>query len=188
MARLASRLAARGDKRRARKILESAWAEFPHPDLARAFAALAPDEDPLARLQRTARLAKLRPDSGESHIAIAEAALAAELWGEARRHLRLALLAPNPGRRVFRLMARLEEEEHGDPVAARQWLSRAAEAEPDPAWVCRHCAASAPVWHPLCPSCEAFDGLIWASPARPAIAARASADVPAPLAPPAGMA
>jgi HemY protein len=185
-AKLALRLAARGEARRARKIIESAWAGEPHPDLARAFTALGRDEDALARLQRTARLARLRPDSGESHIAIAEAALDASLWGEARRHLRLALLAPNPGRRVFRLMARLEEEEHADAVAARQWLSRAAEAEPDPAWVCRRCAAPAPEWRPLCPSCEAFDGLSWSSPVRPAIAAASGAEVPAPLAPPAG--
>lgn len=186
VARLASRLAARGDKRRARKIIESAWAQEPHPDLAKAFAALAPGEEPLARLQRTARLAKLRPDHAESHIVIAEAALDAELWGEARRHLRLALLGPNPGRRIFRLMAKLEEEENDDPVAARQWLARAAEADPDPAWVCRHCAATAPLWRPLCPVCESFDGLAWSSPAHPALSAPIGAAVPAPLAPPAG--
>jgi len=187
-ARLAARLAESGERRRARKVLESAWAESPHPDLAKVFAALVPDEDALGRLQRTARLAKLRPDAGESHIAIAEAALEASLWGEARRHLRLALLAPHPARRVFRLMAKLEEQEHDDPVAARQWLARAAEAEPDPAWVCRRCAAPAAEWHPLCPSCEAFDGLTWTSPARPALAAPTGSEVPAPLAPPAGSA
>lgn len=187
-ARLASRLAARGDRRRARKIIESAWAHQPHPDLAKAFAILVPDEEPLARLQRTARLAKLRPDHAESHIAIAEAALAAELWGEARRHLRLALLAPHPGRRIFRLMAKLEEEENDDPVAARQWLARAAEADPDPAWVCRRCATTAALWRPLCPSCETFDGLAWNSPAHPALAAPVGAAVPAPLSPPAGSA
>jgi HemY protein len=186
-ARLAARLALRGDKRRARKIIESAWAASPHPDLARSFAKIVPGEDALGRLQRTARLAKLRPDHAESHIAIAEAALDAELWGEARRHLRLALLAPKPGRRVFRLMAKLEEEENDDAPAARQWLARAAEAEPDPAWVCRRCAAPAADWRPLCPSCEAFDGLSWTAPARPGLSAPAvpiAADVPAPLAGP----
>lgn len=187
-ARLASRLAAKGDKRRARKIIESAWAQEPHPDLAKAFTSIVPGEEPLARLQRTARLAKLRPDHAESHIAIAEAALDAELWGEARRHLRLALLAPNPGRRIFRLMAKLEEEENDDPVAARQWLARAAEADPDPAWVCRRCSNTAPLWRPLCPSCEAFDGLAWNSPAHPALAAPIGTSMPAPLSPPAGSA
>lgn len=170
-ARLAARLAAHGYKRRARKVIESAWAGSPHPDLARAFVALAPDEEPIARLQRTAGLTKLRPDHAETHIAVAEAAMTAELWGEARRHLRLALLAPNPGRRVFRLMARLEEEENDDPVAARPWLSRAAEADPDPAWVCQRCGSATDEWRPLCPACEAFDGLAWAAPGRPALGA-----------------
>lgn len=184
-ARLAKVLTERGEKRRARKILESAWAESPHPQLAHAYGMLAPGEEPIARLQRTGRLAALKPDHEETHIAVAEAALAAELWGEARRHLRLALLGPNPGRRVFRLMAKLEELENEDMTAARQWLARAAEAEAEDAWVCRRCGATATEWHPVCPACGAFDGLAWTSPARPEIGAGPSAAAPpAPLSPP----
>jgi HemY protein len=184
-AKLGRLLAGRGERRRARKIVESAWAEHPHPDLADAFRALAPDEEPLARLQRTARLGAIRPDHEETHIAIAQAALDSRLWGEARRHLRLALLAPNPGRRVFRLMAKLEEQESGDPLQARQWLARAAEAEHEDAWVCRRCAAAVATWHPICPACNAFDGLAWASPARPEITNLPSLAAPlSPLSPP----
>lgn len=178
-AKLASVFADQGKRRRARKILEAAWAQGPHPDLARAFATLSPGEEPLARLQRSAILVKLRPEHAETHIAVAEAALDAQLWGEARRHLRLALLAPNPGRRVFRLMATLEEKESEDLPAARQWLAKAAETGPDPAWVCRRCAASVPDWQPLCPACDAFDELAWTSPARPILGSPASPVAPA---------
>jgi len=184
-ARLARTLSERGERRRARKILEAAWAESPHPLLAQCYGNLVPDEEPIARLQRTGRLAALKPDHEETHIAIAEAALGAELWGEARRHLRLALLGHNPGRRVFRLMAKLEERENDDLDAARQWLARAAEAEMEDAWVCRRCGAACNDWHPICPACGAFDGLAWASPARPEIGAVPSNVAPlAPLSPP----
>lgn len=185
-AKLATVLNERGEKRRARKILESAWAQTPHPELAEAYRQLVPDEEAITRLQRTGRLAAIKPDHEETHIAIAEAALAAELWGEARRHLRLALLGPNPGRRVFRLMAKLEELENDDLAAARQWLARAAEAEAENAWVCRRCAAAVNQWGPMCPACGAFDALAWTSPARPEIGAEPSgAAPPAPLSAPA---
>ena len=66
---------------------------------------------PLGRAAALQRLAARNPEAGESHLAIAEAALAAQLWGEARRHLTLAEgVAPpaGPSRRLCLLMARLE--------------------------------------------------------------------------------
>ncbi len=53
---------------------------------------------------------------------VAEAALDAQLWGEARRHLGNELAREPPSRRLYLLMARLEEGEHGDAGRVREWL------------------------------------------------------------------
>ncbi len=82
--------------RRATKTVERAWQIAPHPELAEAYGAIRASETPLARVARFARLAARNPGARESHLALAEAALAAQLWGEARRHLERALTADPP--------------------------------------------------------------------------------------------
>jgi len=95
-----------------------------------------------------------------------EAALAAQLWGEARRHLTLAAEASpaTPSRRLCLLMARLEESENGEPKAAREWLDRAIGATLDPCYVCGRCGTAAPEWRSLCAACGGFDTLAWRAP------------------------
>jgi HemY protein len=116
------------------------------------------------------------------------------LWGEARRHLEHALMAPPPPfappptavgvaagggpaipddndrlaratPRLCLLMAQLEEAEHGDLKRTREWLDRAVHALPDPHYVCSACGAESAEWHALCPRCGAFDRLAWRTPA-----------------------
>ena len=82
---------------RAAKAVERAWRTAPHPQLAQIYGAIWESDTPLARVARFERLAARNPRARESHIALAEAALAAQLWGEARRHLERALAAdPQP--------------------------------------------------------------------------------------------
>jgi HemY protein len=178
-----------GRKRAAAKAIERAWLTAPHPDLARLYIEIHPEAAPLARAAAVQRLAAHNPEASESHLAIAEAALAAQLWGEARRHLTLAIAAPTPelpsvgpSRRLCRLMARLEESESGDMPAARDWLDRAIGAPPDPSYVCSRCGGGeSPEWQALCPECGGFDTLLWRSPPSPdraGIAPMASAGAP----------
>ncbi|HVC50734.1 MAG TPA: heme biosynthesis HemY N-terminal domain-containing protein [Stellaceae bacterium] len=181
--REASLLVAMGRTRAARRVIERAWQTAPHPELARLYAGLDPDAAPLARLEAVQALAARNPDAEESRIAVAEAALDAKLWGEARRHLGRALEAAPaeaPSRRLCRLMARLEESERGDTAAGRQWLDRAVSAPPDPRYVCTACSAESVEWHALCPSCGSFDTLAWRAGAAPPLAPHAA---PAPLLP-----
>ena len=163
-------LVATGHLRRAEKVLEKAWAAAPHPDLARVYLAARPSGDGIERLKRLGKLTAARSDHPESHLALARAALEAKLWGEARRHLSVAAgpdgLDGTPSESVCRLMAELVESEDGDADTARAWLTRAADAPPDPAWVCGSCGAVAPAWSARCGACEAFDGLAWQQPPR----------------------
>jgi HemY protein len=80
----------------AAKAIERAWRTAPHPELAQLYGGMHDGEAPLLRVKRFERLAVQAPYARESHLTLAEAALEAELWGEARRHLEQALAAPAP--------------------------------------------------------------------------------------------
>jgi HemY protein len=159
----ASLLTVAGKSRAAAKLIEESWAREPHPELARTYADAAPEETSLERFKRIESLAKRREDHPESQIALAEAALEAELWGAARSHLEAAA-RQRPTRRVFRLLATLEERENADAAAARSWLLRAAGAPPDAAWLCDKCGASSAAWGARCAACGGFDTLAWKMP------------------------
>ena len=109
------------------------------------------------------RLVGSRPEDAESRLAISQAALDADLWGEARSQLQ-PLLSAEAEARACRLMARLEETERQDMAAAHGWLARASTAGPDPAWVCADCRTPIRAWRVLCPTCAAFASLQWQRP------------------------
>lgn len=182
--RLAGLEAKRGGERRARQTLERALGKAPHPELVAAYAALGgPDETLLKRVERMEGLLKHVPkaapqSAGYIHIGIADAALNAELWGVARRHLEEAqkLFAADAPAGLYRRFARLEAAEHRDRQAEFEWTRKAHEARADEAWTCRACGTPAPAWEDRCPACGTFDGLEWRSPARIAQSAIGGAD------------
>lgn len=167
-----------GRLRAARRTIEKAWRSGPHPQLAEAYGPLSEngkeasdDARALARVQGIKRLADIHPLHPESHLAVAEAALDARLWGEARGQLEKALglyespeSLVRPPARLFRLLARVEEEEKGDTAAAARWLGLAGEAGADPRWLCSECGHGYATWHPSCPGCQSFDTLAWGRP------------------------
>jgi len=158
-----------GRPRQAQRVIEAAWRVAPEPALAEVYASVVPDETPLQRMQRIQRLAAANPDHLESHLALAEAALRARLWGEARRHLASAGVRedadPLPPARASRLMAEVEESEHRDSARARLWLSRAAAAAArEHTYVCGKCGAEAARWVSVCPACRAFASFEWRMP------------------------
>jgi HemY protein len=156
-------LGAQGKTRRAQRLLEKAWPQHPHPEIAAAYGSLFVSEEPLQRVKRFQRLLSFRPDHPEGHIALAEVALEAELWGEARSHLgQAADRALTP--RVCRMYADLEEAEHGDIAESRRWLERAGAVEPDSAWVCDACGDVAGNWRARCADCGGFDTMEWRQP------------------------
>ncbi len=162
---LARLLIAAGKTREAGRVIETAWGQMPHPTLARAYAALKAEESPLDRARRFERLSELNRSTRDARLELATVAMSARLWGEARRHLEVALEL-EPTARTYRLLAELEEEERGDGEAAARQLRKAAEAAPDPAWVCERCGAAHPDWSARCESCGGFATLAWRQPNR----------------------
>ena len=153
-----------GAERKSVRVLERAWTASPHPDTARVWIAIRAKANPLDRLRWLQRLTATHAGHRESRLALAEAALDAWLWGEARRHLQDLMRSPTP--RVALLMARVEREEHGDAEGARAWLERAHTVEPDPIWVCQACGGQATGWTATCANCRAFGSLDWKAPPR----------------------
>jgi HemY protein len=173
---LASGLLATGKGRRAIGLIERTWPLAPHPDLARLHGAALGDTDVLARVRATQRLIEGNPDHLESRLALAAATLQAKLWGEARTAL--GGIGNDPPARVCRLMAEIEEQEHGDHAQARAWLMRASLADPDPAWVCDTCGNTVKDWGALCPKCQSFDSFRWRTPPHAIALAAPVAPVP----------
>jgi len=158
--RLAALYAADGRRRKAVTVLEKAWRAAPVPELARACADLPPVEDAVQRLRRVERLVASHAEGPPAHLAIAEAALEAKVWGVARKHL-LAAQQLRPAAATYRLLARLEQGEYGDEPAAAAWLAKAATAPVEAGWNCGACDARPGGWSLVCPACGGVDSLSW---------------------------
>jgi len=153
------RLAEAGEARKARKILEKAWAINPHPDIAEAYANLRPGDSARERLARMRKLANLVPGQLEGALAVARAALDAREFAGARAALTPYLSAPT--RRVATLMAEIEENEQGDEGRVREWMSRAMRASGDPVWTADGVVSER--WLPVTPKGQ-LDGFEWKLP------------------------
>jgi HemY protein len=158
---LAETLSATGHLRAATRLIERVWRQKPHPQFAQIIRQQAANH--LEAYQQTERLCRDMETKLESRMALAQAALAADIWGEARRHLLASVNDRSATQGVYKMLACLERRERGDERAAAAWLTKAAEAVPDPVWLCRTCGGAQEIWHPVCPSCGAFDSMDWQS-------------------------
>ena len=155
-------LARRGDLRKAARIVESAWKANPHPDLAKVYLGLRTGDSVRDRLVRAETLAKLSSWHPEARLAVAQAALDAHEFAQARDGLK-PLLAERPTVRTCLLMARIEEAEHGATSGrAREWLARAAHAPRDPLWIADGFASE--TWAPISPVSGRLDAFEWREP------------------------
>jgi len=149
-----------GQVKPAAKTLQKAWSVAPHPDLAAAFAAIAPNETPAARLKRFAPFLKLHRDSAETKLLAAELNIAAEDFATARRALG-DLAETNPTARSLTIMAAIERGEGSEDRIVRAWLAKAVTASRGAQWLCGSCGHVHADWSPVCAQCESFDTLAW---------------------------
>jgi HemY protein len=160
-AALAGRLLAEaGEQRKAARVLEGGWRNSPHPDIAGEYADLVPGASARDRLARVRQLARLIDPHPESALALANAALDANEFAEARDSLAPLLGAPT--RRVATLMARIEAAENGDTGRAREWMARAVHAAHDPVWTADGVIAER--WMPVSPVTGRLDAFQWRVP------------------------
>jgi HemY protein len=160
-AAMAARLAiAEGKPKVATKLLKAAWASDPHPDLAAAFAEIAPNETPNDRLKRFQPLLAKHAGHAEAKLLEAELQIAREDFPAARRALG-DLAETKPSARSLTIMAAIERGEGSEDRIVRAWLARAVTASRGPQWICGNCGHVHAEWRPVCANCESFDTLNW---------------------------
>jgi len=159
--------------RRARKVLTLGWTLAPHPDIATC--ALAPVTDATGRSRTAQELVASNPERFESRLLLARCALEAGQLTEARRVVEAARAAGMNQRRLWLLLAQIEEEERGDTeegrLAQRDALRHAATADPDPVWRCSSCHSPQTAWHPTCPVCATPGSITWVTDSVSSISA-----------------
>ncbi len=146
--------------RRAMRIVEAAWLEHPHPDLADAYAHVKLGDSARQRLVRVETLAAKAPGHLEGALAVARAAIDASEFGRAREVLAPFISAPT--QRVAMLMAEIERTEHGDSGKARAWTLRAVRALHDPVWTADGYVSDR--WRPVSPVSGRLDAFQWQMP------------------------
>jgi HemY protein len=149
--------------RYATRVLKKAWEARPHPDLAAAFAAIAPDETPTARIKRFTALTKIKSDHPETKMLLAELNIANEDFPAARRALG-DLVETDPDARSVTLMAAIERGEGASDTVVKGWLARALAVPRGPQWICNNCQHIHHEWKPICENCSSFDTLEWKRP------------------------
>lgn len=182
--RLARLLATTGKLKKAERLIENAWADSPHPDLAEAYGALVPDEGEELKAKRLTTLSAINPSARESRLLAAEQALNLRQWAQAREALMVLVTNNEASRRTYDLLAELERREKGDERRAAEWREKANSGESEARWFCQSCGHAPAAWAPHCPACHSFDSLHWRTPGAiteilPPPAAPADGTVPA---------
>ncbi len=167
---------AQGNARYAGRVITKAWTATPHPDLAAAFAEIAPNESPNDRIKRFKAITKLKPEHSETKMLLAELNVAAENFPEAKRSLG-SLVQDEPTARNLTLMAAIERGEGADDDVVRGWLTKALTASRGPQWVCNDCQNVEPAWTPVCSNCGNFDTLEWKTPTTSDVAMPAGTEM-----------
>jgi len=147
-------------------LVERAWKINPHPDLAKLWGRIAPDNkasDPLRRLRWFEKLVAIKPDSADGQIAAARAAMDAGLAGEAKAYLTVAENL-RPTAQIYRLRADLEEQTTRNATLIREWMDRAANAAPDSVWYCTLTGHIYERWSPVAEPHGSFNTIQWGNP------------------------
>ncbi|EBA14225.1 hypothetical protein RCCS2_10049 [Roseobacter sp. CCS2] len=152
-----------GNARYATRVLTKVWNAQPHPDIAAAFAEIAPDESSDERLKRFTKLTKTTADHPETKMLMAELHIAAEDFPAAKRALG-ELVEKDPTARNLTIMAAIERGEGADDSVVRGWLTKALTAPRGPQWICGNCQHIHPTWAATCDNCGSFDTLAWKTP------------------------
>lgn len=143
------------------KCLKKGYTINPHPDFLEVLKKLFQEKNSLEIYQQGQELTKLQGLHPVTHWLLANLAIEAKLWGQARLHL-AALGQGQPTNSYFELRAELERQENPTNIEAIQTLyNQASRAPRAPVWVCQSCHVVLQKWEAFCPSCHSFDLITW---------------------------
>lgn len=166
--RLARYYIQNGKRTKAVQIIEKAWKTNTHPDLVPLWESAMPKprqkkDENLERLKWFERLQSVRTGSYQGNLAVARAALALGMWGEARHYLKNAENIKE-GKTVYQLFAVLEEKSGKSAEIVQEYLRKAADAPPERSWLCKETGHLYSVWSAYAPPHNAFNTIIWGQP------------------------
>ena len=150
-----------GDTRRGTKILEQAFQNRPHPDIAEAYVHARSGDSVEDRLKRAAKIQALRPGNVDAETCLARAALDAGDHELARKSA-MAAVDAEPRESGYLLLADIEEADTGEVGRVRQWLGKAIRAPRDPAWTADGVVSKN--WAPISPVTGRLDAFRWKVP------------------------
>ena len=152
-------------QRKAVSFIESFCKRKPHPKILEAYVKLWQNEEDLQKYQRLQNLLDHKVVDDEVMLFMAQSALNAHLWREARSKIEL-IKEKKVTVSYCLLMSELEKLEMHDDNLSKSWLEKASRALPDKTWACNSCGAVALEWSATCGNCHAFDTIIWKEPPR----------------------
>jgi HemY protein len=157
---LAATYTKKNETKRALKILQAAWKRMPHPTLSEALIACYEASTDREKVRsKIQKITQAHPDERESRFLSAMLALRERDLTTARSTLQ-QLAQGGKTVRVCTLMSELEHL-NNDHEQAADWLKRASDAVPDPAWDCESCRYTNIQWHLTCPGCGNVGSMRW---------------------------
>ena len=148
-----------GKIKNAEKYIKSCWKIRPHPDLAKTFANLYPEESPKTRLNRFSPLFHNFNNNIIAKTIKIELLIASEEFPTSKRIIQ-PLIKDEPNSSVFMMMAAIEKGLGSSEEIIQGWVSKAFYAPRPPVWFCEKCN-NVDNWSPVCKKCKSFDSMTW---------------------------
>lgn len=141
---------------KAADILISSWHKTPCWETYEAYKTLFNNQSATKQLKAVHKLVSKNPDFRISLIAVADTAIQAELWREAKENLEVYLNSYPLTRQVALMMATIAREGWHHEPEAKEWEKKAVEAEDMHGWMCTACNHETSIWDAFCPQCNAI--------------------------------
>ena len=152
----------KGKIKNAERYIKTCWKIKPHPDLAKSFANLYPDETSQERLKRFSPLLNNSNTAKIIKTLKAELLIANEEFPSAKRTVE-TLINDQPNSSDFMLMAAVEKGMGSSNEIIQGWIEKAYNMPSPPVWFCEKCYF-VEYWSPICKKCKSFDSMHWGSP------------------------
>ena len=146
---------------KAKKFLQKAWLNSPHPDFKTKIKLLS-NKMKIPYFQLAEFVVGSSKKTLESKILLAEALIDSQKWTEAKKQLN-TLLEHKPSRKVCLLMSKIEEGDSNDPQKVNAWISRSNFGDLNKIWICRISNVSQEKWTSVSNS-GYFNSLEWKKP------------------------
>ncbi len=151
------------DKKSAEKVVFQAWKHSPTNELGELFSELYPIESASETYRRVKRLVEENPSKPESRHLLAESAINAQKWPEARQALNDLINNKRASKKTYHLLALMERRQKNDLKASEEFIVKAEKAEMDTTWSCTTCSAMPAHYTPHCANCGDFDTIRWSN-------------------------